>query len=84
MISKIKELIRNYNIEYNFIVIGKYNQKYLVYNLFFQNGEIFIESKYENDHIKKITNLNKFSNIFIENLYKELLNRKTIDPIWID
>lgn len=84
MIDKIKKIIQNYSIEYNFIVIGKYGQKYLVYNLFFQNGEIFIESKYENDSIKKIINLNKFSEIFIENLYKGLLNRKTIDQIWTD
>ena len=34
--------------------------------------------------MKKIVNLSKFSNIFIENLYKKLLDRKRIDSIWKD
>lgn len=84
MIDKIKKLIQNYKIKYNFIVIGQYNQKYLVHNLFFQNGKIFIKYKYELDYENKIVNLNEFSNIFIENLYKELLSRKTHNSIWID
>lgn len=84
MIDKIKKIMRNYTIKYNFVVIGKYNQKYLVYNLFFQNGEIFIKYKYELDYEDKITNLNKFSEIFIENLYKRLLNKKQTNSIWID
>lgn len=50
MTDKIKELLRNYSIKYNFVVIGKYNQKYLVHDLFFKNDEIFIKSKYERDY----------------------------------